>query len=55
MDMLLVSTVVSIVGAIVALCLSKAENTAKVVACLFGIVAACCSIIAGRCSSMQRS
>lgn len=47
MDMLLVSTVVSIVGAIVALCLSKAENTAKVVACLFGIVAACCSIIAG--------
>ena len=45
--MLLVSTVVSIVGAIVALCLSKAENTAKVVACLFGIVAACCSIIAG--------
>lgn len=47
MDMLLVSTIVSIVGAIVALCLSKAENTAKVVACLFGIVAACCSIIAG--------
>lgn len=47
MDMLVVSTVVSIVGAIVALCLSKAENTAKVVACLFGIVAACCSIIAG--------
>lgn len=47
MNMLLVSTVVSIVGAIVALCLSKAENTAKVVACLFGIVAACCSIIAG--------
>ena len=47
MDMLLVSTVVSIVGAIVALCLSRAENTAKVVACLFGIVAACCSIIAG--------
>lgn len=47
MDMLLVSTVVSIVGAIVALCLSKAENTAKVIACLFGIVAACCSIIAG--------
>lgn len=47
MDMLLVSTVVSIVGAIVALCLSKAENTAKVVACFFGIVAACCSIIAG--------
>lgn len=47
MDILLVSTVVSIVGAIVALCLSKAENTAKVVACLFGIVAACCSIIAG--------
>ena len=47
MDILLVSTVVSIVGAIVALCLSKAENTAKFVACLFGIVAACCSIIAG--------
>ena len=47
MDMLLVSTVVSVVGAIVALCLNKAENAAKVVACLFGMVAACGAIGAG--------
>lgn len=47
MDMLLVSTVVSVVGAIVSLCLSKSENAAKTVACLFGIVAAGAAIGAG--------
>ncbi len=47
MNMLLISTVVSVVGAIVSLCMSKAETAAKSVACLFGAVAAAGSIAAG--------
>lgn len=47
MEMLLISSGVSIVGAILAILLNKAESTSKVVGCLFGIVAAGLAIAAG--------
>lgn len=47
MDILLLSSGVSIVGAILALLTLKTENISKAVACTFGIVAAIMAVIAG--------
>ncbi len=47
MDILLLSSGVSIIGAILALITLKSENVSKIVACTFGIVAAAMAIVAG--------
>lgn len=47
MEMLFISAGISVVGAIVAILISKAESASKTLACIFGIVSACFAIGAG--------
>ncbi len=47
MNLLLISAIFSVVGAVLAICTYKAPNAAKFLGCIFGILAACAAIGAG--------
>ncbi len=47
MELLFISSGVSVVGSILALLTGKSESTSKLIACLFGIVASACAIVVG--------
>jgi hydrogenase-4 component B len=55
MDMLLISSALSVFGAIVSICTVKAEVASKNLGCLIGAVAACFAIAAGVCGIFKPS
>ncbi len=55
MDMLLISSVLSVAGAVLSICTMKAESASKNLGCFIGAIAACFAIAAGCCGIFQPS